>query len=348
MSYTENYDKLIENLGKQKFEGKTIIVDGPDFSGKSTLINRLLKETNIATTNFFSNRGFLTNVVYANFYNRNIDVSKQLLSLQKQLFSNKYIYIVLLPDDETLISRLSRGDEFIDTEKKVIEIADLFRGYAFQLMSSSNVIVVTKDHLIMQNNFNYPTQPEVVFDWHTMVNTLVDLRNIYNYNLSYSFTGPELKAITETLPHYYEKLELRLTDSKYEEYLNPNYRLTYAKDIYDQEMLLNQLKFNAHIQMDVFNQKVNSRRFIASNIVSCLTNYQVNIDEQLNFHISAAFRSSDAINLLLHDINFIFKAAKDFYFFLYEYKFKDLQLKDVGDTEFHFDINLNNVHIRQF
>jgi hypothetical protein len=335
-------NSIFKTLSENKIEGKFCIVEGPDFSGKSTFIKNSITASDFGTRNFMSNRGYLTNIVYARLYERTQDLEKQYDALYKQLNSNQYLMFLLLPDEETLVSRLSRGDDFIYEEKDVRDVRKLFYKEYKKISNSSNVFAFinnkwTNEELLKDD------QNEILWDWRILIDTLYKRKGLYDYNLSYVFKGDKIPTIQQQLKAVYNNLEKNV----YNKFLNKNYRDTYKKDVYDQMMLFSQLQFNSHIQMDVFNEDKNSRRFIASNNTSCLSNYQINVAYDNDFHISTVFRSSDAVNLLLHDIDYILQNAIQFYLFLSDYH-KKIDLKKIEDTKFYFNIHLNNVHVRKF
>ena len=100
-----------------------ICIEGPDCSGKTTLFNRLHRETNFKYN--IQDRSCMSMYVYSKLYERDntsfwfdkiIDDIKQLNTL----------YIILLPTEETILKRLQkRGDDFQD-EESIIKVRNHF------------------------------------------------------------------------------------------------------------------------------------------------------------------------------------------------------------------------------
>lgn len=100
-----------------------INIEGPDCSGKTTMFNRLHKETNFKYN--IQDRSTMSMYVYACLYdrpdrdvwfNRIVDDLKRLDTL----------YVVLLPHEDIILERLDqRGDEFQDASS-IIKVRNLF------------------------------------------------------------------------------------------------------------------------------------------------------------------------------------------------------------------------------
>jgi hypothetical protein len=345
-------DDLLKLIGNSKIANKTVFVEGPDYAGKSTLIRTLAREYNFGVNNFMSNRGFPTSIVYSKLYNRNIDFAQQYYTFERQLNSNKNLFFFLLPSLETLYSRMGRGDDFINERTEITKIHELFSEFIEKYEGYGNIFVFT-DNEYSSHIHLFDCSNGIQFDLNILVKTLSDRINntCYNYSLSYFYdsvldlihvgTG-HCTEISDNLYWYF--------DDYFHKFIKPDYKLTYEKDMYDVNMLYSQLQFNSHIQIDVNKEKLTSRRFIATNNTSCLSLFQVNIDENADIHVSVTMRSSDAVNLLAYDMKYIFIHTANFIKeFLQRYKFVDLispdDLKTLSSTKVYITINLNNVHV---
>ena len=100
-----------------------INIEGPDCSGKTTLYNRLHKETDFKYN--IQDRSCMSMFVYAKMYNRDTTVwFNKILDDLKRLDT---LNIVLLPSEEVILKRLKeRGDEFQD-KSSIIEVRNYFR-----------------------------------------------------------------------------------------------------------------------------------------------------------------------------------------------------------------------------
>jgi len=121
-----------------------INIEGPDCSGKTTLYNRLHKETNFKYN--IQDRSCMSMFVYAKMYNRDTTIwFDKILDDLKRLDT---LNIVLLPSEEVILKRLSeRGDEFQDTAS-IVEVRNYFRNLVkIGFGSYPNVLVLESDNL---------------------------------------------------------------------------------------------------------------------------------------------------------------------------------------------------------
>jgi len=77
----------------------------------------------------------------------------------------------------------------------------------------------------------------------------------------------------------------------------------YDKECYEREMILNDLRFAAHIMMSKYNEPAESRRFVATND-SCLSFAQVTIDSY-NYRWVFVSRSTEVNKMLPADLRTI-------------------------------------------
>lgn len=127
-----------------------INIEGPDCSGKTTLYNRLHKETNFKYN--IQDRSCMSMYVYAKMYERE-DYFVWFEKILDDLKRLDTLYVVLLPSVNTIIDRLRvRGDEF-QNEESILKVRNLF----FNLIKCGfghfpNVLVLEEDNL--ENNVN--------------------------------------------------------------------------------------------------------------------------------------------------------------------------------------------------
>ena len=91
---------------------KNVFIEGPDCSGKTTVINKIHKHTNYKYHMF--DRSRMSQYIFSSMYQRgNIHEYAELYLEEKSNLSN--LYIVLLPDLEEVLDRFNkRGDEIHD------------------------------------------------------------------------------------------------------------------------------------------------------------------------------------------------------------------------------------------
>ena len=122
-----------------------INIEGPDCSGKTTLFNKLHKENDFKYN--IQDRSTMSMYVYSCLYNRP-DQEVWLNRIVDDLKRLDTLYIVLLPSEDTLVSRLkSRGDNF-QNETSIIKLRNLFCNLIkCGFGSYPNVLVLEDDNL---------------------------------------------------------------------------------------------------------------------------------------------------------------------------------------------------------
>lgn len=128
-----------------------IVLEGADCSGKTTLFEVLHKDTNYAYN--IQDRSNLSMYIYANLYGRN-DSNKWYRNFWNEIKSFNTLYVILLPEDDVIRSRiLSRGDDK-QTPDSAVKINEEFRKLAkfyFRNMFP-NILVVDIDKETTINN----------------------------------------------------------------------------------------------------------------------------------------------------------------------------------------------------
>ncbi len=122
-----------------------INIEGPDCSGKTTLFNKLHKENDFKYN--IQDRSTMSMYVYSCLYNRP-DQEVWFNRIVDDLKRLDTLYIVLLPSEDTLVSRLkSRGDNF-QNETSIIKLRNLFCNLIkCGFGSYPNVLVLEDDNL---------------------------------------------------------------------------------------------------------------------------------------------------------------------------------------------------------
>ena len=258
-----------------------INIEGPDCSGKTTLYNRLHKETNFKYN--IQDRSCMSMFVYAKMYNRDTAIwFNKILDDLKRLDT---LNIVLLPSEEVILKRLDeRGDEFQDTSS-IIEVRNYFRnlvkiGFGFY----PNVLVLESDDL----ERNVKSSLEFIDSLNTMPgqelikslvfnsgrNELVDVQCkelVDRNNLDYTVLNfPQEKE-------YYAKIETEMLNTLFREFAGLNERGQA--------------------------QKHDSRRFIYTDN-SCISMIHL-LYRQNKLDVSVTLRSSNVTTTLWADYEFL-------------------------------------------
>ena len=110
----------------------TVFIEGPDCSGKTTLINDLHKMSNYRWHLF--DRSQMSRKIFSDLYERNTFFIND--SFEKEINNLNNMYVILLPDFEEIRKRFyKRGDEIhdIDSLKAVYDKFSQFSNYISEL-----------------------------------------------------------------------------------------------------------------------------------------------------------------------------------------------------------------------
>ena len=259
-----------------------INIEGPDCSGKTTLYNRIHKSTNFKYN--IQDRSCMSMFVYAKMYERkNSSIwFDKILDDLKRLDT---LYILLLPSEDTILSRLkTRGDDFQD-ESSILKVRNYFRNIAKMGFGSyPNVLVLEEDNL--EENINKSLQfisslnemPGQELIKSLVINSgrneLLDIlckETVDRNHLDYTVLEfPQEKE-------YYKKIEF--------EFFNKIFREFTGLNEYNQA------------------QKHDSRRFIYTND-SCISLIHI-LWRQNKLNMSATLRSSNVSKTLWADYEFL-------------------------------------------
>ena len=259
-----------------------INIEGPDCSGKTTLYNRLHKETNFKYN--IQDRSCMSMFVYAKMYERE-DASLWFDKILDDLKRLDTLYILLLPSENTILNRLeARGDEFQDKDS-ILKVRSYFRNIAKMGFGSyPNVLVLEEDELKTNvnkslqfiNSLNEMPGQELIKSlvFNSGRNELIDIqcKEIVNKN-NLDFTVLNFPQEKE----YYEKIEF--------EFFNKIFREFTGLNEYNQA------------------QKHDSRRFVYTDD-SCISMIHV-LWRQNKLNISATLRSSNVSTTLWADYEFL-------------------------------------------
>ena len=259
-----------------------INIEGPDCSGKTTLYNRLHKETNFKYN--IQDRSCMSMFVYSKMYERE-DASLWFDKILDDLKRLDTLYILLLPSENVILDRLEvRGDEFQDKDS-ILKVRSYFRNIAKMGFGSyPNVLVLEEDDL--EENVNKSLQfisslnempgqeliKSLVFN--SGRNELIDVQckeQVNKNNLDLTVLNfPQEKE-------YYKKIEF--------EFFNKIFREFTGLNEYNQA------------------QKHDSRRFVYTDD-SCISMIHV-LWRQNKLNVSVTLRSSNVSKTLWADYEFL-------------------------------------------
>lgn len=287
---------------------KNLFIEGPDCSGKTTVIDLLHKQTEYKYHAF--DRSRISQYVFAKMYGRDVEMSKHLLDVELSDLSN--FYFVLIPTRDLILDRFStRGDPIHKSEESILRVLEAFENVADELEGRKNVAIVRfgihgQDLLGDYRDYHF-------FDYEDVSNELTQfchsLCTFYE-----NFSTPE---------HLAEGIHSIVDVSDNDELLNARYscyfegskcELFHEKDLleYEKEKEYYE-KIESKFLMKIKNELkgdneynrvegVESRRFIYTDD-SCISMIHVLCREHT--HVKVYFRSSNVESTLQYDINFL-------------------------------------------
>jgi hypothetical protein len=260
-----------------------INIEGPDCSGKTTLFNRLHKETNFKYN--IQDRSCMSMYVYSKLYERS-DTSFWFDKIMDDIKRLDTLYIILLPTEDVLLERLQkRGDEFQD-ESSILKVRSHFLNLAkVGFGSYPNVLALSNIEDICEK---------------------VDLSLNFIESLNDMPSGELIKSIVinsgrNELVDVQCKEEVKI-DSLDFSVLNFPQEKSYYEDIMQK---IEQKLFREFSGLNNSNapQKHNSRRFIYSGD-SCISLIHA-LFRQNRLNVSVTMRSSNVIKTLWADYEFL-------------------------------------------
>jgi len=258
-----------------------INIEGPDCSGKTTLYNRIHKETNFKYN--IQDRSCMSMFVYAKMYNRDTTIwFNKILSDLKRLDT---LNIILLPSEEVILERLQeRGDEFQDKES-ILLVRSYFKNLAkvgFGLYP--NVIVLESSDL----EENVSKSIEFINALNEMPGQELIKSLVYNSGRN-ELVDVQCKELVDRSNLDYEVLDF---PQEKEYYFNITHDLT--QKIFKEFRGLNEYKMP---------QKHDSRRFIYTDD-SCISMIHA-LWRNNKLNVSATLRSSNVSKTLWADYEFL-------------------------------------------
>jgi len=126
-----------------KFDLKTIVLEGPDCSGKTTAYRTIHKKTKFKWN--IHDRSTLSMMCYAIMYGRDVEHWRE--KLREEISNLNNVFVVFLPPLRVIIERLkTRGDEF-QTVDSLCKLYEIFERESNALQSFPNVFVYKNEHV---------------------------------------------------------------------------------------------------------------------------------------------------------------------------------------------------------
>jgi len=166
-----------------------ISIEGPDLSGKTTLINDIHKKTNYRW--HIMDRSKLSRMVFAKMYDRDVEQATREFYEEVSNLNNRCVF--LMPTFEVLEKRYkTRGDE-IHTIDTLRESYDLFFKEFTRLPSLSNVYGIMNGSSGRLSN--------MVIDYHNCIEKYLTLKEVHGQvqNFVKHFPNRECNQLTFTL-----------------------------------------------------------------------------------------------------------------------------------------------------
>lgn len=259
---------------------KNVFIEGPDCSGKTTVINKIHKHTNYRYHMF--DRSRMSKHIFSWLYNReNKNIDSKLFLEEMSDLSN--LYIVLLPGIDIVTERFKhRGDEIHDL-KGINSVYQAFEDHVEYSISSPNVVVIR----------------ETDRQWIDVLKAIESYESKKEFNLIRNFVNNSFKK---------ESISLRTTELGLLSGLEFDKKcMNFEKEKEYYEKIKNDFikKFNNEVSgNNEYNRKeqVDSRRFIFVSDTCISSMHAIIRDETIHFN---AYMRSSNVDQVEYDYNFI-------------------------------------------
>tara|TARA_E500000331_G_scaffold307849_1_gene312999 strand:- start:1977 stop:2882 length:906 start_codon:yes stop_codon:yes gene_type:complete len=298
------------------FPTKNLFVEGPDCSGKTTLVKSIHERTGYRW--HIHDRSQISRFIFANMYSRNIPNIKSDLDLEMSNLNNRFIF--LLPDPDVIIKRFkSRGDEIHDIDSimdvwsRFAEASDTFYRYpnVIGIGESESEKIVDRSVMLL----HMMERPQLLEISNTVKSFVKNTKSKESYPLQFTLfdDGKFEEASSDSMDYdseseYYEEI--------YEKFHNKIKRELSGKNEYSRK------------------ESISSRRFVYTDD-RCISFIQCAIREGM-MDFNFVLRSSDVENTFEHDLKFLYYLASTCY---------DLFSNSCNSIRMRF--NLNSAHFVQ-
>ena len=291
---------------------KNLFIEGPDCSGKTTLIDSIHRKTNYSY--HIMDRSQISRSIFANLYNR--DIRNIDIDFFNEILDLNNLYLFLLPRWEVIKKRYEkRGDEKHDI-KSLYGVYSSFKKYLENKQLPKNIIVVKDENIDVDkivkliNKYENSSLKNISLIVNSSAlfcknNEAINLK--FTLNPDTNFTGSSIDSMSyEKEKEYYEKIYL-----------------SFFRKISDEIIGINEYRRK---------EGIDSRRFIYTSD-TCISQVHVLCrDNNLIFNI--ILRSSNVRETLHHDLKFLYYMCS---------KAKKEHFNDILNV--HMRFNLNSAHI---
>jgi len=299
-----------------RFPSTTVILEGPDLSGKTSLYNKIHKLTKFRWN--IQDRSSLSMMVYADLYGR--DQFRHRENHQKEMYDLNNRMIFLLPSFSEIEKRFNlRGDELQDLTS-LRRVYELFYGRFTRLMYQPNVCCLI-DGEVDENAKKVVSYLDKL--------EMLSLSDISRFIQRFADSCPRNEATPITFTFYddgtFSEIDESVLETQGEKEYYREIITRFLEKIRDERSGKNEYNLI---------QNLSSRRFVYADD-SCISFIQgVYRDNILDMHF--VLRSTDVKNKLKTDLKFLYYLTKCVY--------DEFQLSQENDVV-RMRFNLNSAHI---
>jgi len=258
---------------------KNITLEGPDLSGKTTLMSQIHKETNNKYN--IIDRSTMSAMVYSTYYDRpNVKLLERQLRNELNNLNNRTI--ILMPDIKVLNNRYNdRGDE-IQNWEDIIAINNLYEQIIKKFGKFSTLKVIRSDQPLQEALGYLETSGENI-PQEVLLNAVASDNEAYPVKLEVDLGDGFMTAINdafdfESEKEYYTKILSKMLTTITKENIGDN-------------------------PYGTRQDPKKTRRYIYADD-SCIALFHMMYrEDRLNFY--ATLRSSDVVNIFEHDYKFL-------------------------------------------
>ena len=276
------------------FPTQNLFIEGPDCSGKTSLVSKIHKITNYKW--HIHDRSQISRSIFANLYNRDIHDLKNVVHNELSNLNNRFIF--LLPEFKIIKERYSeRGDEIHDSLESIQKVYEAFKKSEKIFKNFPNVMIY-KEPEVLKNADMISTSI------HLSENCMLREIAEYVYNFTNACSNKESYPLSFTI----------YDDCKFEESNSNIMKYHREAEYYDTIYKKLHSKISRELSgKNEYNRKesIDSRRFVYSDD-SCISFIQISIRDNI-MDFNSVLRSSNVEKTFEYDLNFLYYLASTCY-----------------------------------
>jgi deoxyadenosine/deoxycytidine kinase len=300
------------------FELSDITLEGPDLAGKTTLYNKLHKETNFKWN--IQDRAEISMAIYSEMYGRD-DSNKWWQKVYKKLLNLNHRYIILLPSKDLMLERYkSRGDDIQD-EISLVYLHNKFVEAASKLSKFDTCIIV---------NITKKNQSNIKQD---IIEGLNVIESSNTFEICAQIEG--IAASCNNNEAHGLSLEMNLTNFNDYNYSALEYekeREYYDRITHDYTKII-ESELMGDNEYGIPQDPMTTRRFVYTNN-ACISYINTQVRNNC-MTMSVVCRSSDVQNTFFYDLCFMKILSK---------KIKEILIKTCDITHVIMNVRLDSAH----